>query len=300
MLQMCFRCVGVWPYIHFRCPHYSRARAGFDCLLRGDWSVILSTQVVWAVRDAYIGNTFFDASASAFVLPSLPVYSKSDENAPGASTSISSSTPSSDFPSYTPGTQGSPHSDGQEAKAPPTPGCEFPIWPDALRGITPQLDQSSKTRGTEGIGPRKNAPLVVGEHPATTVCGAGLGPHWLKTLNTHRRPTESGASLVRGCGPLPPPPRAPTAMLNFVWFIKPSDSRCCCSLPTSFCAPNVAQTRVSCRNTTLEVLHLSRARVAFLCNINTSWASHILAAREFQHWLLIVYFRWVCSKLLRG
>ena len=30
-------------------------------------------EVVWAVRDGYIGNTFFDASASAFAMPELDI-----------------------------------------------------------------------------------------------------------------------------------------------------------------------------------------------------------------------------------
>jgi len=28
-------------------------------------------ELVWVVKDSYIGNTFFDASASAFILPQL-------------------------------------------------------------------------------------------------------------------------------------------------------------------------------------------------------------------------------------
>ncbi|CAM9410309.1 unnamed protein product, partial [Laminaria digitata] len=36
-------------------------------------------QIVWAVRDAYVGNTFFDPNASAFLLPSLSAYGKSRE-----------------------------------------------------------------------------------------------------------------------------------------------------------------------------------------------------------------------------
>jgi hypothetical protein len=32
---------------------------------------VFSLKVLWLVKDDYIGNTFFDASASSFILPEL-------------------------------------------------------------------------------------------------------------------------------------------------------------------------------------------------------------------------------------
>lgn len=148
------------------------------------------------MRDAYVGNTFFDASASAFVLPSLPERVKSEKVCAASDDSTSSAARDSACSSQIPQARGSAGSDRKAfERAPP----EYPVF-DTHSSPTKDLPEgvSKYSPGVDTRIPRATCSQdhvcedSVGEGRAG-VCGAGLGPDWAKTLNIDGRPTETGA-----------------------------------------------------------------------------------------------------------
>lgn len=152
-----------------------------------------SNQIVWAVRDAYVGNTFFDPNASAFLLPSLSAYGKSRE-APIPSKNSPPSPPPSEVPS-------SADSGGQDCANTPV-GLDVLQTQPEVGGSPGDLIEGGPDSGTmDGV---KVAPhdaqfgtgrlgRTVAEGEAVAFCGASLGPAWLKTLNIAACPPQSGA-----------------------------------------------------------------------------------------------------------
>ena len=85
----------------------ARLRSANRIVLVGNGGIALeiaysvrSCALIWATKDHYIGNTFFDASAGAFLAPLLkrtgPVETGEEEEAPGSGTGGASSTSSDD------------------------------------------------------------------------------------------------------------------------------------------------------------------------------------------------------------
>lgn len=160
------------------------------------------SQVVWAVRDTYVGNTFFDASASAFILPSLSVLSKSGEG-PTAPNGPLSAAHWSETGSHEPQTQTSDNFDRQGLPTVQPAKPALPFRPDPEHD-TPKRAflQPPSDLGTSGkLDACFHDTGAVAETPTCTgtkewekaVCGAGLGPEWVKTLGIPGREKDPGA-----------------------------------------------------------------------------------------------------------
>ena len=158
-----------------------------------------SNQIVWAVRDAYVGNTFFDANASAFFLPSLSTCSKSRE-APVPSNGTPSPTPSRDSPSRISRVSSSIDSGGQDSANTPVgqhvlhTQPEVSASPRDLMANAPTLGTMDGVKVTphDAISATDDLSRIVAESEAAASCGASLGPAWLETLNIPACPTQSG------------------------------------------------------------------------------------------------------------
>lgn len=163
-----------------------------------------SNQIVWAVRDAYVGNTFFDANASAFFLPSLSACEKARE-APIPLNGPPSPTPSRDSPSRMPRVSSSADSGGQDSANTPVglhvlktqPGVSSS--PGDLMTHDPTLGSMDRVEVTphDAIYAADGLGRTVAEGEAAASCGASLGPAWLETLNIPACPTQSGAKCRR-------------------------------------------------------------------------------------------------------
>lgn len=163
-----------------------------------------SAQVVWAVRDDYVGNTFFDASASAFVLPSLSLCGK-PERAPAASHTSHSTIPSSNSAYHVPQTRTPVQYGGRDVAMAPASRTVSHPQSNPVPSYPAELSQLGPDSGTIGKAnsSSRDAAFVdeipgdsVDERKATAVCGAGLGPDWVDALNFPRRRTMSGAKRV--------------------------------------------------------------------------------------------------------
>lgn len=147
------------------------------------------------MRDAYVGNTFFDASASAFVLPSLTVRVESEKICAASNDGTPSLARASEVSSQVTQARGSAGSDGLIVASAPA-AC--PVF---------ETHSSPTQDRPEGV--PNNSPDVETRAPCATssqdhVCdtgvgegrrgvyGAGLGPDWAKTLNIDGRPTQPG------------------------------------------------------------------------------------------------------------
>lgn len=157
-------------------------------------------QMVWAVRDAYVGNTFFDANASAFFLPSLSACGNSRE-APIPSNSPPSRTPSRDSPRRLPRVSSGADSGGQDSANNSVGLHAFQTQPE-VRGSPGSLMARDPALGTmDGVTVTPHDAISATDDPARAVakgeaaasCGASLGPAWLDTLGIPACPTQPGA-----------------------------------------------------------------------------------------------------------
>lgn len=148
------------------------------------------------MREDYIGNTFFDATASAFVLPTLSEFIKPEVSSP-ATSSADSLSASSDNPSqYLP-------PETQRSTA----------WTSAHRaemtslGSLTSTGQGSISDDCLSRGNRQNVQVpLVSSYPSPhesrapggmdcraddmvsmDICGGGLGPDWLKTMEAKKQ-----------------------------------------------------------------------------------------------------------------
>lgn len=147
-------------------------------------------QVVWAVRDDYVGNTFFDATASEFLLPTL-------ERLTGPSTTPNT-TPTA---TQAPAARAASASVSQDGREPPstreTPSAHAdPVQcagvvsadnTDAKIGLTEHCPPDPSVRGKEG----GDGEVDVKE--SVFVSGGSLGPDWVNALKVKGRPVQTGA-----------------------------------------------------------------------------------------------------------
>lgn len=138
------------------------------------------------MRDDYMGSTFFDATASAYLLPTLPQLAKTPTKAkqtpevPSTATNLSreSENPSSSQPSP------SVHPDLINYDGQPSPrNCVGAIGFRDSNLPTSRLS-------VEGLD------CELGAGKCQNVPGGGLGPDWLDALKLTERPAAAGADQV--------------------------------------------------------------------------------------------------------
>ena len=156
------------------------------------------TQVVWAVRDSYIGNTFFDSSASAFFLSSLSASNKYKDKYEEGSPSLNSSSAStiSESPSGL-------DRDSEQALEGPVVKVGSSDETSTKCNILPESKPNFATTKRGGRTGGRNASFVapknydysVGRGSSPTTYGAGTGPDWVKILEAQGLPSGSGTTL---------------------------------------------------------------------------------------------------------
>lgn len=145
------------------------------------------------MRDTYVGNTFFDPSASAFVLPSLSAYTKLHEE-PASSHVSPLPPPSTDSASRLSQTQGSTHGyrPGGAGGAVDKHGSPSQSETRDTLGDVPQCGLDSGSLGAGDNCLRDADSVAAGK--VTASCGPGLGPDWVQNLTIQG--SESGRPIV--------------------------------------------------------------------------------------------------------
>lgn len=157
-------------------------------------SITPLAQVAWSIRDSYIGNTFFDPSASEFFLASLSICHR-PQKAPPTPNSSAAAPASSDFSSQLHGKENELY---QVPDSDPVPSNEPSL-------IKPRPTCNSATSGKgENIGDQNTSHVTsntliagynVGGGRSPASYGAGAGPDWLTILKGKGLPIDSGANL---------------------------------------------------------------------------------------------------------
>ena len=190
---------------YFSCNGSPRARVRHYCSFFFILLVTLSNQIVWAVRDAYVGNTFFDANASAFFLPSLSACGKSRE-VPIPSNSPPSPTPPRDSPSRLPRVSSSADSGGHNSGNSPVGLDVLHTQPEVSGSPRSLLARGPALGIMDGVKVIPHGARSATDDPARAVAedevaassGPSLGPAWLDALNIPACPTQSGAIINDG------------------------------------------------------------------------------------------------------
>lgn len=146
-------------------------------------------QVAWSIRDSYIGNTFFDPSASEFFLASLSTSHRPQKAPPTPNRSAAAVPASSEFLSQLHGKENGlyevPDSD-------PVSSMSSSMSSNEPSLIKPRDRDQHMSRVTSN-------PLVDGYSvrggKSSAFYGAGAGPDWLSTLKGKGLPVDSGGSL---------------------------------------------------------------------------------------------------------
>lgn len=146
-------------------------------------------QVVWAVRDDYVGNTFFDATASEFLLPTLSRLTETSTTPP--TTPTATQAPAARRASAGVSQEGREPS---STRAPPSAHAD-PIQcagagsadnTDARIGFAencPPDPSMKRKQGGGGEAGVKDSPLI---------SGGGLGPDWVDALKVKGLPVRTG------------------------------------------------------------------------------------------------------------